>query len=91
MKGMIMKEEIMRNVRSFVIEQFLAGEDSDALENTTLLMGGGILDSIAVLKTVVFLEEEYDIKVEAHEVSQEHFETLETIADLVEKKLSEKK
>jgi acyl carrier protein len=86
-----MKDEIMNTVRAFIIDHFLAGEESEALDKATPLMGGGILDSIAVLKTVVFLEEQYGIKVEAHEVSQEHFDTLETIADLVDRKLAEKK
>ena len=46
-------------------------------------MTTGILDSLTTLKLVAFLEDEFLIKVEAHEADEENLNTLETIADLV--------
>ena len=49
-------------------------------------MTTGILDSLATLKLVTFLEEKFDIAVEAHEADAENLNTLELITDLVARK-----
>ena len=50
-------------------------------------MTGGILDSLATLKLVSFLEEQYGITVQAHEADVEHLDTVEDIAALVRSKM----
>jgi acyl carrier protein len=50
------------------------------------LVRGGILDSIATLKLAGFLEEEFHIKLEAHEMSADHLNTIPQIVALVESK-----
>ena len=52
-------------------------------------MSGGVLDSIASLKLVGFLEQEYGIEVQSHEVDIDNLDTLALIADLVQSKLAE--
>ena len=42
-----------------------------------------MLDSIATLKLVLFLEERYGVGFEAHEVDQEHMDTIADITTLV--------
>ena len=56
------------------------------LTSSTPLLSAGILDSIATLKLVTFLEEEFDIQVAAHEADADHLDTLETICELVKSK-----
>lgn len=73
-------------IKSFILKEFLPGEDPDALEDTTPLMSSGILDSLATLKLITFLEEEFGVKIEAHEADEEHFETIQDICQLVESK-----
>ena len=46
-------------------------------------MSSGVLDSLAVLKLVTFLEEEFGIEVAAHEADEEHLDSLKLIGDLV--------
>ena len=69
----------MNTIRSFVLAEFLPGEDTNKLTPTTPLVSAGILDSIATLKLVMFLEKEFDIQIEAHEADEEHLNTLEAI------------
>jgi acyl carrier protein len=45
-----------------------------------------VLDSIATLKLVLFIEEHFGITLEAHEVSPEHVNTITDIARLVNAK-----
>ena len=81
------RQAINDKVKKFILDQFLPGEDPDALANDTPLMTTGILDSLATLKLVTFLEQEFDITVEAHEADAENLNTLDLITTLVAGKL----
>ena len=65
------------------MHQFLPGEDPETLTDATLLFSDGVLDSLASLKLVSFLEERFGVKIEAHEVDVEHLDTLDSIASMV--------
>ena len=84
---MVPKEQIQANVKQFILTEFLAGEDADELELTTPLVSAGILDSIATLKLVTFLEEQFEVQIEAHEADVDHLNTVEDISNLVLSKL----
>ncbi len=73
-------------VKKFILDEFLPGEDPDNLTPLTPLMSSGILDSIATLKLITFLEQEFNIQFEAHEVDQQNFDTLQAISDFVNSK-----
>lgn len=73
-------------VKKFILDQFLPGEDPNELADDTPLMTTGILDSLATLKLVTFLEEKFDIAVEAHEADAENLNTIQLITDLVARK-----
>jgi len=77
------EQEIEATIKSFILNEFLPGEDPTALTDTTPLMTTGILDSIAVLKVVTFLENQFHITIEPHEAVVENLNTLSDIARLV--------
>ena len=54
-------------MKDFILQEFLPGEDPNELTESTPLITGGILDSIATLKLVMFLEEQFGITLQAHE------------------------
>jgi acyl carrier protein len=83
-----MKDDIAQTVRTFIVKEFLPGENPAELTQDLPLISGGILDSIATLKLVMFLEERYGISFEAHEVDKEHLDTVGRIVRLVESKIS---
>jgi acyl carrier protein len=74
-------------VRAFILEEFLPNEDPAELEDTTPLLSGGILDSLAVLKLVGHLEERFGFELAPHEVDADTFDTIEGIVRLVREKL----
>jgi acyl carrier protein len=76
-------QDIEQIVKTYVLEEFLPGEDPSQLASTTPLISTGILDSLATLKLVAFLEERFSISIGAHEADSENLETLERIARLV--------
>jgi len=81
-----MSNEVTSQVKQYILETFLPGENPDELQDRTPLISGGILDSIATLKLVMFLEERFGISVEAHEADREHLDTLADITALVQRK-----
>jgi acyl carrier protein len=79
-------DEITRKVRQYIIDQFLGAKDTGTLTETTPLVTGGILDSLASVNLVGFLEREYGIKISAHEVNVDNLDTLQQIRALVREK-----
>ena len=76
-------EDIKTTVKTFILNEYLPGEDSAALTDDTPLMTTGILDSIAVLKVVTFLENQFGITIKPHESVVENMNTLSDIVRLV--------
>ena len=74
-------------IKDYILTQFLPGESPDALTETTPLITGKLLDSLATLKLVAFLEETYGVRLDAHEISGEYLDTIVKIAGLVRSKL----
>jgi acyl carrier protein len=79
--------QIKTSVKSYILEEFLPGEDPDELTDDTPLITGGVLDSLATLKLVAYLEETFRVSIEAHEVDTENLNTLNDIEGLVSAKL----
>ena len=81
-----MTDDIKAVVKDLILREFLPGEDPSELTDTTPLITGGVLDSIATLKLVMFIEERYGISLQAHEVDPEHLDTISQIAQLIRSK-----
>jgi acyl carrier protein len=81
-------DDINAVIKDFILKEFLPGEDPSELTDTTPLITGGVLDSIATLKVVIFIEERYGITMQAHEVDPEHLDTISQIAQLIRSKRS---
>ena len=76
-------------VKEYILEEFLPGEDPAKLTPTTPLLASGILDSLAILKVISFIEKTFGIEVAAYEADEENFNTLNAVGALIQaKKLS---
>jgi len=71
-------------IKKYILEEFLPGERPESLDDSTELITGGVLDSIATVKLIAFLDEEFGVEVEAHEMNADYLNTLPDIARLVE-------
>jgi acyl carrier protein len=83
---MMHESSVMSIVKDFILDEFLPGEEPSMLTPTTPLVSTGIIDSLATLKLVTFLEQQFNIQVKAHEADEEHLNTLQTISELVASK-----
>jgi len=77
---------VEERIRNFILREFLPGEDARELTAATPLITTGVLDSIAALKLALFLEEEFRIRLAAHEVAADHLDTIERMVALVRSK-----
>lgn len=77
------ESQIQLIVKEYILKEVLPGEEPDELQVDTELVSTGILDSLATLSLVTFLEGQFDIQVEAHEADEEHLNTLQSISELV--------
>ena len=80
-------EDIQQTVKQYILQEFLPGEDPANLTTSLQLIRSGILESLARLRLIAFLEEHYKIQIEAHEASPANFESLDDITTFVQRKM----
>jgi acyl carrier protein len=73
-------------IRRFILDEFLPGEAPELLTDATPLVTGGILDSIGTMKLAAFLESQFHIELQAHEMTVDHLNTIADIQRLVDSK-----
>lgn len=76
--------EIHTTIKNYILSEFLPGEDPENLDESVQLVSDGILNSMASLKLVAFLEETFGVALEAHEVDAEHLDSIDTIVGIIE-------
>jgi acyl carrier protein len=80
--------DVKETIRQYILTTYLPGESAANLKDDTPLRSSGILDSLATLSLVSFVEKEFGIELEAHETGIDTFDRIEDIAALVARKKS---
>ena len=78
---------ITENIRQFVIDNFLFGDDP-GFSNRSSLIQEGIIDSTGILELVTFLEKGYGIEIADRELVPENLDSIDRAAAFVQRKLS---
>jgi acyl carrier protein len=73
--------DVADKITGFIKEEVVL--DTDASLNNDAPLLEGILDSMALMQLVAFLEEEFDIEIDDTEVTAENFRTVADIERLV--------
>lgn len=81
-----MSDDIKRDVRSFIIENFLFGDESYPLEGSLSLIENDLIDSTGILELVAFLEERFGVALADAEIVPENLDSLDRIAGFVTRK-----
>ena len=76
-------DSIDATIKEYIMTEFLPNEDPDELTDDTELMTSGILDSIATIKLVSFLETKFAVQIEAHEADVEFLNRICDMGQLV--------
>ena len=78
-------EELKKTILDYVRREYLEEDDDRPLTETTKLISGGIVDSFSMVSLKRFLERKYDVKIPDADASPEAFDTVASIAALVER------
>jgi len=80
-------EQIRDAIKTFILKEFLPGEPAENLEDSTPLIEGAIVDSIGIMKLLLFIDEKYGIDLEPHETGVEFLGSLADIVKTVSGKI----
>src|ERR1051326_2246359 len=74
--------EILNELKQFIANELLDGQDA-GLDATTPLLEWGVIDSLAMVSLLSFIEKRFHISVPDEEVRPRNFENLQALADLL--------
>lgn len=77
---------VQADLREFIVGELAGRDPRSELEPDASLIGSGLLDSISLLRLIVFIEERYGVKVEDVDVVPANFESLRRVEDFVDGK-----
>ncbi len=83
-KGGLQMEQPKNKIRSFIVENFLFGEENDLTDDTSFL-NEGIIDSTGVLELIEFLEEEFEIEIDDDDMIPENLDSLNNLDKFLKK------
>jgi acyl carrier protein len=78
-------DELRQAILDYVRREYLEEGDDRELTASTRLISGGIVDSFSMVSLKRFLERKCDLKIPDADASPEAFDTVESIAALVER------
>jgi acyl carrier protein len=78
--------DVKETIRQFILTTHLPGESPANLRDDTPLQTSGILDSLATMELITFLEKEYTIDLDVYDTAVERFDRIEDIAASVARK-----
>lgn len=74
-------------LRRFVVENFLFGQESFQFTDEDSLMGKGIIDSTGVLELVAFVQEKFGVRVDDPELMPENLDSINNLIRFLTTKL----
>jgi acyl carrier protein len=79
---------IIDDIRAFLVREFFRDDSEESLSDEQPLVSSGLLDSVATLKLVLFLEEQFHVEIDSLDIVDGKLDTLKTIEALVLSKQS---
>jgi acyl carrier protein len=73
-------------IERFIVDEIMLGDSNTKLDPNESLIASGVLDSLALLRLIAFLEDQIGIVVDDSEVIPENFETINGIKLFIENK-----
>ena len=83
-----MSASVEKDVREFILENFLFGDESRMPDTTESLLEADLIDSTGILQLIAFLEQTFGIRVEDAEIVPENLDSLDNIGRFLGSKLA---
>jgi methoxymalonate biosynthesis acyl carrier protein len=78
--------DVADRIRAFIREEIVLDAEAHVADDTPLLEG--IVDSLAMMQLVDYLEEEFDAEIDERDIKAENFGTVRAIERLVNERLA---
>ncbi len=78
--------QLKYEIRSFIVENFLYGQDDHGLKDDVSFLSNGLIDSTGVIELVLFVETKYGISVKDDELIPDNFDSIENLSTFIMKK-----
>lgn len=79
-----MTEALRDRIRHFILENFLFTDDTSAIAFDDSLLERGIVDSTGMLEIVLFIEEQFGIRMMDEEMVPENLDSVNNISNFIE-------
>jgi len=79
-------QDIKQTIREFILVSHLPGESPDSLSDETPLQTSGILDSLATVGLVSFIEKQFGVELDVSDTSVERFDSINEMAATIHRK-----
>jgi acyl carrier protein len=76
-------DAIQESVRRYLLETSLRGERPENVADDLRLRSSGILDSLATIRLIAFLEKRFGIEILPYETGIDRFDTIADVAALI--------
>jgi acyl carrier protein len=73
-------------IRQFIVRELLWEGAPEDLGDDTSLIDSGVIDSLGIVKMVLFLDSEFGIKIPDEEILPTNFDTIRALSSFVEVK-----
>jgi acyl carrier protein len=84
-----MPQSARNEIRAFIIENFLFGDEGSMLSDEMSLIDNDVVDSTGILELVSFLEERFGIAMADADIVPANLDSLIRISSFVERKLTQ--
>jgi acyl carrier protein len=78
--------ELEQQIRRFIVDNFLFGEENNKLTPDDSLLEKGIIDSTGVLELVAFVERQYGFKIEDKELVPANLDSINNLIRFIDRK-----
>ena len=78
-------ETMARELRQFIVDNFLFGRDRPFSDEDSLIENG-LIDSTGVLELIAFLEDKYAIRIEQAEMIPDNLDSIQSLSGFIRRK-----
>lgn len=82
-----MISNISPTLERFIIDELMVGDEQTHIDPDESLISSGVVDSLALLRLIDFIEKQFNVTVEDDEVVPSNFESLRIMETFVAAKL----
>lgn len=82
------ESQVRAELRQFIVDNLLMGDASATLRDCDSFLETGIVDSTGMLEIVMFLEQNFDLKVADRELVPENLDSMDNLVQFIGRKRS---